>query len=179
MEQFVRASKFLSLILRHKPEAGGITLDPNGWAATNSVLGALGRQGYSDKLEDLDTIVNTDNKKRYIYSEDKSKIRANQGHSVEVDLELSPQQPPEKLYHGTAQKSVQSILAGGLNAGSRQFVHLSTDIDTATNVGSRHGKPQILVIDAYAMHKAGRKFYLARNGVWLTKEVPVKYLQPL
>ena len=170
------ASKFLSLILRHNPQAGNITLDSNGWAITNKVLDALRSKGYTGTQEFLDEIVSTDNKQRYGYSDDKSLIRANQGHSVEVDLSLVPKIPPDILYHGTAEKSVPSIMASELRSGSRQYVHLSRDIPTATSVGSRHGKPHILEINAKAMTADGFEFFCSKNNVWLTKVVPSKYV---
>jgi putative RNA 2'-phosphotransferase len=165
-----KKSKFLSLVLRHNPKRIGIQLDNKGWA----VVEDLCKQMPISK-EDLDEIVATDNKGRYSYSEDGKRIRANQGHSIEVDVELEPAFPPEFLYHGTCTRSLDSIWKEGLKSMNRQHVHLSADKETAIKVGTRHGKPAVLKIRAQEMHEQGHEFWISKNGVWLVKHVPSKY----
>ena len=166
-----RTSRFISLILRHKPEEIGITLDEHGWANVEELI-----RGVGIDMKTLEHIVVTDDKQRYSFNEDKTLIRANQGHSVPVDVELEEVQPPEFLWHGTAEKYVDSICRSGLAPRSRLYVHLSSDTETATTVGKRHGEVVLLRIDARKMYQDGFKFYLSQNGVWLTKSVPVSYL---
>ncbi len=168
-------SRFIALILRHKPEEIGITLDEHGWANVQELIAGVSRT-HPLTIEQLDEIVATDEKQRYSFNEDKSLIRANQGHSVPVDVELPEAVPPGVLYHGTGEKYVASILQQGLIPKSRLYVHLSTDRETAVKVGSRHGRPVVFTVDSNRMHQAGFKFFLSLNGVWLTKEVPVSYL---
>ena len=175
MKNVTQASKFLSLILRHKPEVIGITLDEHGWADVNALLEGMSKT-HEISLEDLNYIVNTDSKQRYSFNKDYTKIRANQGHSIDVDVELKEQIPPDILYHGSGHKYSESIRQQGLISKSRLYVHLSTDLATAENVGARHGSPDIYRIDAKRMYIDGYKFYLSKNGVWLTKFVPVEYL---
>lgn len=172
----VKLSKFLSLILRHQPEIINIKLDKNGWADVKELIIALNN---SDKKIDMDTltrIVAENDKKRFIFSEDKKKIRANQGHSINVQIEMKEVEPPEYLYHGTATRFTQSIFKEGLKKQTRQYVHLSTDIDTAIKVGLRHGFPKVLKIFSKDMYNEGYKFYLSENNVWLTDNVPKKYI---
>lgn len=170
-------SKFLSLILRHKPEVINITLDKHGWANVNELINNINSESnYKIDMQILEEIVKTDSKMRYSFNNDKTLIRANQGHSINVDVELKEQVPPAILYHGTAEKYVESIDKEGLVPKSRLYVHLSKDSVTATNVGSRHGKPVVYRVDSAKMHMDGFKFYISENGVWLTKEVPVQYL---
>lgn len=164
-------SKFLSLILRHKPSTIGITLDSNGWAVVSELVEKM-----PIELSLLHKIVWEDNKGRYSFNEDRSKIRANQGHSIDVDLGLAVMVPPELLYHGTATKSVTSIREKGLLSGPRQHVHLSADVETAFKVGSRHGVPVVLTVLSGDMDRARFKFYQSANGVWLTEAVPPKYI---
>ena len=168
-------SKYISLILRHKPEVIGITLDEHGWANVDELIEGV---SYTHKLDMaiLEQIVAEDEKQRYSFNEDKTLIRANQGHSIPVDVELEEQQPPEILYHGTGEKYVASIDAQGLIPKSRLYVHLSRDEETANKVGSRHGKPVIYKVNSGDMYRDGYKFFCSVNGVWLTNEVPVKYL---
>lgn len=168
-------SKFISLILRHKPETIGITLDEHGWANVSELIEGI-RQTRSFDMEALEEIVETDEKTRYSFNEDKTLIRANQGHSIPVDVELEQKTPPEFLWHGTGRKYVESIEAQGLIPKSRLYVHLSSEYETAVNVGSRHGSPVVYKVLTGQMAQEGHLFYLSRNGVWLTKEVPVKYL---
>lgn len=168
-------SKFISLILRHKPEVIGITLDEHGWANVNDLIAGIARQQPFDAAM-LDEIVATDAKQRYSFNADKTLIRANQGHSVAVDVELEQKAPPMQLYHGTGEKYVSSIEAQGLLPRSRLYVHLSADMDTALKVGSRHGRPVVYRVDAGRMARDGYLFYQSANGVWLTKAVPAAYL---
>lgn len=168
--------KYLALILRHKPEAIGIQLDEHGWACVDELIVGIARN-QKFNMEMLEEIVRTDSKQRYSFNEDKTKIRANQGHSIHVDVELKETLPPDILWHGTGEKYVQSIEQTGLIPKSRLYVHLSADPDTAKTVGSRHGKPVVYQVDAKAMAEDGYPFYISANGVWLTKEVPVKYLK--
>lgn len=169
-------SKFISLILRHKPETIGITLDEHGWANVDELIAGISKT-HEINREILEEIVRTDNKQRYSFNEDKTLIRANQGHSIPVDVELEEVEPPKYLYHGTGEKFRESIDAEGLKPKSRLYVHLSEDIETATKVGSRHGKPVVYRVFAGWMHKNGFRFYRSVNGVWLTKDVPTKYIK--
>jgi putative RNA 2'-phosphotransferase len=168
-------SKFIALILRHKPEAAGITLDGHGWAQVDELIAGVSRRMPLTR-EMLEEIVRTDNKQRYSFSPDHQRIRANQGHSIPVDVELKQTVPPDTLYHGTGEKYVESILQEGLLPKSRLYVHLSRDAATAEQVGRRHGKPVLFQVDAAAMVRDGYAFYLSENQVWLTREVPVSYL---
>lgn len=168
-------SKFISLILRHKPETIGISLDEHGWANVEELITGVSKTHHLD-METLERIVAEDEKQRYSFNEDKTLIRANQGHSIPVDVELPEVIPPDVLYHGTGLKYKDSIDAQGLVPKSRLYVHLSGDAETARKVGQRHGKPIIYTVDAAAMHKDGYIFYRSVNEVWLTKAVPKKYL---
>lgn len=173
-----KTSRFLSLILRHQPEVIGITIDEHGWADIGELIDGINKSGkYHIDMEILEEIVRTDNKQRYTISEDKSLIRANQGHSIPVDVELEEKEPPEILFHGTAARFMDSINKQGLLPQSRLYVHLSKDTATAKNVGLRHGKPIVYAIKSGEMYRAGYKFYLSVNGVWLTKNVPTEFLK--
>jgi len=171
-----RISKFLSLILRHQPETIQLKLDENGWADVSELIAkaAKGRMHFS--FEDLEEVVETNNKKRFAFNEDKTMIRASQGHSIDIDLALKAVQPPDFLYHGTANSNISSILEKGIEKRNRQHVHLSADKETATKVGMRHGKPVILTIRTKEMFDNGIPFYLSANGVWLTDFVDAKYI---
>ena len=171
-------SVYISLILRHKPEVIGIELDEHGWASVDELIKGVNKT-YSLDMEGLERIVAEDKKQRYSFNEDKTLIRANQGHSIPVDVELEVSIPPAVLYHGTGEKYVLSIDEQGLIPKSRLYVHMSADRETAKTVGSRHGKPVIYEIDCAAMAHDGYKFYLSENRVWLTKAVPTKYLTKL
>lgn len=175
-QNLTKTSKFISLILRHKPEAIGITLDEHGWANVDELIEGVSKTQPLD-MAMLEQIVAEDEKQRYSFNEDKTLIRANQGHSIPVDVELEETQPPEILYHGTGEKFVSSINEQGLIPKSRLYVHLSSDEATAFKVGQRHGKPVIYKVRSGDMYKEGFKFFCSVNGVWLTKEVPVKYLE--
>lgn len=175
-KNFVKLSKLLSLILRHKPQVIGLSLDENGWAEVDQLV-ALSRQHRIPFTQEIiEEIVRTNDKQRFAFNADRSKIRANQGHSVAVDLAIAPQRPPRQLFHGTAMQFMDAIRLQGLLPGNRQHVHLSRDEHTAANVGKRHGEPVVLRIRADAMYRAGHQFYCSDNGVWLTKAVPPEYL---
>ena len=169
-------SKFISLILRHKPEVIGITLDEHGWANVEDLIEGVNKT-HPLNMDGLERIVAEDEKHRYSFNEDKTLIRANQGHSIPVDVELEEVEPPKILYHGTGEKYTASIENQGLISKSRLYVHLSSDEETARKVGMRHGKPVIYIVQAGRMYKKGYKFYRSLNGVWLIKEVPLKYLK--
>lgn len=171
-----RTSKFLSLVLRHKPEKIGIMLDEAGWTDVSGLLEAMEKLRWRVSREDLDFIVRNNAKQRFAFSEDGTQIRASQGHSVEVDLKYDAVDPPEILYHGTVGKFMASIREQGLIKGERHHVHLSKDEATATIVGKRRGAPVLLVVDARAMALDGYEFFVSANGVWLTELVPPKYL---
>ena len=175
------SSKFLSLVLRHKPEEIGLQLDPAGWADVDELirLANAHANGLSFDRPLVEAIVASSDKKRFALSPDGQRIRANQGHSVEIALGLPPSVPPDVLYHGTATRFLESIYASGLHAGSRQHVHLSASPEVARQVGSRHGKPVVLVVDAKKMAAAGSVFYIADYAVWLTVSVPAIYLSEL
>jgi putative RNA 2'-phosphotransferase len=170
-------SKFLSLVLRHQPEVVGMQLDDEGWLDINQLISNANERGKALSLELLHEVVATSDKKRFALSDDGLRIRANQGHSLaNVDLKLDEAKPPQTLYHGTVAAFLEIIRATGLQKRSRNHVHLSSDVATATKVGSRRGKPTILQIDAAAMHQQGHLFYLSANGVWLVDAVPPQYL---
>jgi putative RNA 2'-phosphotransferase len=171
-----KISKFLSLVLRHRPETIGIVLDQNGWTSVETLLEGLNKNNIKLDKTILKHIVETNPKKRFSFNDSNNKIRANQGHSVDVELGYISQRPPAILYHGTGQKSVSSILETGLEKRKRHQVHLSNDLETAIIVGQRHGKPFVFKILAEQMHEDGYQFYLSENGVWLTDAVPPKYL---
>lgn len=170
-----KLSRFLSLVLRHKPQEIGLQLDENGWADVDELIRAVNRSGRFLTVDMLKEIVATNEKQRFAFNANRTKIRASQGHSIDVDLELTALEPPDVLYHGTALGFLPSIEEKGLLPGNRQYVHLSSDIKTAINVGSRHGKPVVLVIDAQRMYADGHKFYLSENKVWLTSHVASQY----
>jgi len=170
-KDITRTGRFLSLILRHDPARIGLTLDSAGWANVDELLKKMNIDSGV-----LNTIVETNNKKRYSFNENKTKIRANQGHSIKVDLELESVQPPNILYHGTATRFLHLIYKDGIQKMKRHHVHLSDNRDTAIDVGKRHGKVIVLEVDAELMYKDGIEFYKSENGVWLTNEVAPKYL---
>jgi len=175
--ELISTSKFLSLVLRHRPETIGITLDEQGWVEIDELLAAANRAGRRLTRAMLERVVNEYDKQRFSISLDGLRIRANQGHSVQVDLGLQPTQPPDLLYHGTVARFLDSIRVSGLERGSRQYVHLSPDVETASKVGQRRGRPVILIVEADRMWRDGHTFYRAENGVWLTDSVPVTYLR--
>ena len=171
-----RISRYLSLVLRHHPEAAGISLDRHGWAEVSELLAGVSRK-YPIDRELLDEIVAEDEKQRYSYSPDGTKIRASQGHSIPVDVEFKRAAPPEYLWHGTGEKSTASIDRQGLLPMERLYVHLSPDPETAVKVGRRHGRPVVYRISSGKMAEDGIPFWRSENGVWLVKNVPVKYLR--
>jgi len=168
-------SKFLSLILRHQPEKINLKLDENGWADVDELIEKSKKVHFD--MDILEEVIETNNKKRFTFNEVKTKIRANQGHSINIDINLDPIEPPAILYHGTSIKNIDSIRSSGIDKRNRQHVHLSHELSTAKNVGSRHGKPIILNIDTQQMHKDGFLFYLSKNGVWLTDYIDPKYIK--
>lgn len=171
-----RESKFLSLVLRHKPDEIGLQLDKHGWVRVDELLRKLKKANRKLSRGELMQLVENNDKKRFTLSEDGLRIRAAQGHSVNVDLGLEPRCPPDELYHGTASANLDAIFSDGLNPGRRHQVHLSLDPDTAERVGQRHGKPVVLRVEAQRMLEDGFLFYCADNGVWLTDKVPAVYL---
>ncbi len=170
-------SKYISLILRHRPQEIGIQLDEHGWADVAELIEGIARTHKGFDMETLERIVREDNKQRYSFNEDKTLIRANQGHSIPVDVELEEKEPPEYLWHGTGEKYVPSIEKTGLIPKSRLYVHLSGDAKTAVAVGRRHGRPVVYRVRSGKMYRDGIRFYLSKNGVWLTKYVPAEYLE--
>lgn len=178
-KQTTRISKFLSLVLRHQPETIGLRLDDGGWADVGELLEAMARHGHGISLDELRHVVATNSKKRFAFNADESRIRASQGHSIGVDLGLTPVEPPAGLYHGTAERNLDAILREGLKRQARDHVHLSPDEETARQVGQRHGSPVVLRVDAARMRADGRMFYQSENGVWLTDSVPPQYLQAI
>ncbi|MCU0879261.1 MAG: RNA 2'-phosphotransferase [Pirellulaceae bacterium] len=175
-EQLKKISKSLSYVLRHRPDTIGIELQPGGWIAVESLLAAMGQSGRRLSLDTLHKIVAENDKQRFEFSDDGARIRARQGHSVEVDLQYEPAVPPGVLYHGTATRFLDSIKQQGLVKGRRQHVHLSTSRETMIQVAMRHGKPVLLAIDSGQMHAAGHAFFVTGNHVWLTDHVPPQYL---
>ena len=169
-------SKFLSYVLRHAPESIGLRLDANGWADVGDLLAKARRAGKPIDLDTLRALVAANDKQRFTLSQDLRFIRAAQGHSVAIDLDLEPVEPPLRLYHGTATRNLDAIFAEGLKPGRRRHVHLSLTPETAHTVGARHGKPSVLTVDAARMHADGFRFLRADNGVWLTDSVPARYL---
>jgi putative RNA 2'-phosphotransferase len=175
-KQLKHISKLLSLVLRHEPEHIGLTLNEQGWAQVPELIAKVKQTGLSLDFTTLQIIVDTNDKKRFAFNEDKTLIRANQGHSIEVDLQLTQQVPPPTLFHGTAEKNISLIKQRGLRKMNRHHVHLTASEETALKVGQRHGKPVILTIQALAMHEQQYIFYVSGNGVWLTDQVPVDFI---
>lgn len=171
-----KISKFLSLVLRHKPEIINLSLDEQGWASVEILLDKLHSKGKGISFEELEWVVENNNKKRFAFNDDKSRIRANQGHSIQLDLGYAPVEPPEFLYHGTATRFIESIQKTGLEKRNRHHVHLSQELETASSVGKRHGKLAMLIVRSNEMYAAGHHFYVTDNGVWLTDYVPVEFI---
>jgi putative RNA 2'-phosphotransferase len=178
-QRLVRVSKYLSKHLRHEPERLGLALEVGGWVAIDDLLAATARDRFAISRAELDEVVARSDKQRFAIDETGTRIRANQGHSVEVDLELQPVPPPAVLYHGTGRGSVPAILQSGLKKMARHHVHLSADTATATRVGARHGQPVVFAVDAAAMQRDGFTFFCSANGVWLVDHVPALYLRLL
>jgi putative RNA 2'-phosphotransferase len=175
----VKVSKFLSLVLRHDPAVAGIVLDDGGWVTVDELIAGCASAGRVFTRADLEHVVATNDKKRFAFSDDGLRIRASQGHSVQVDLGLADSEPPALLYHGTSAATAPTVLREGLRAMSRQDVHLSADVATATRVGARHGRPVVLEVDAAGLASAGHRFRVSANGVWLTDAVPPSHLRQL
>lgn len=173
----IKVGKFLSKHLRHQPDAIGLTLGDGGWVNIATLLAACSSHGISISREQLDENVCECDKQRFAIDDTGTRIRANQGHSTPVDLQLESVAPPAVLYHGTIAKAMTEILAFGLTKMKRHHVHLSPDIETARKVGQRRGKPVILTVDAAAMHAVGHQFFCSENGVWLTDHVPPEFLR--
>lgn len=173
-EKDMRLSKYVSLILRHKPEVIGIELDKYGYADIDELVSLIVKKDIKIARKDIERIVRQDDKRRYKIKD--NKIRASQGHSIPVDLELKEIYPVCDLYHGTAKRFLDSILKKGLVKGSRNYVHLSDNIETAKKVGERHGEPVVLKIDEQAMYSKGYQFYVSDNGIYLTDHVPAEYI---
>lgn len=175
--RLIKISKYLSKHLRHTPDRLGLTLSPGGWVSVDDLLAACAARQFSLTRSELEKVVASNDKQRFSFDATGTLIRANQGHSVEVDLQLEAQIPPHILYHGTGETSVNSILQTGLLKMSRHHVHLSSDIEIAQKVGMRHGRPIIFAVDAAVMYQAGFVFYCSENGVWLVDAVPTTYLK--
>jgi putative RNA 2'-phosphotransferase len=175
--RLIRISKYLSKHLRHQPERLGLELAAGGWVEVHALLAACSNQGFPISRAELEEVVERNDKQRFAFDPSGTLIRAQQGHSVSVDLELEPAQPPPTLYHGTVERYLPAILRDGLLKMQRHHVHLSSDIATASRVGARRGAPIILAVDAAAMHQAGFTFYRSGNGVWLVDHVPPEYLR--
>jgi putative RNA 2'-phosphotransferase len=173
----IRISKFLSLVLRHKPETIGLTLDSEGWADVGEIIKKSFDAGVVLDRPVLRQVVDGGEKKRFSFSPDGSRIRANYGHSIPVTPVHASAEPPEFLYHGTAKESSPSIDSEGIGPGTRQYVHLVDDLKTAVEVGSRHGEPVVVVVQARAMYEKGYEFFKTESGIWLTKEVPKEYIE--
>jgi putative RNA 2'-phosphotransferase len=177
--RLVKVSKYLSKHLRHQSERLGLKLAPGGWVEVDDLLAACGAHNFPLTRAELEEVVARNDKRRFSFDDTGERIRANQGHSIEVDLQLEPGLPPPLLYHGTAGPSVESIMTDGLRRMARHHVHLSSEVTTATKVGARHGKPVVFVVDAAAMQQAGYEFYVSANGVWLVENVPPEFLRKL
>lgn len=173
---YTKVSRFISLILRHKPETIGISLDEHGWANVDELIKGTSNV-YPITIDILEKIVETDDKQRYSFNDDHTLIRANQGHSIPVDVELEELEPPEYLYHGSGTKYLDSIWKEGLVSKSRLYVHLSGSVETATEVGKRHGNPVVFRVLSGNMYRLGYKFYKSKNGVWMVDKVPVRFLE--
>ncbi len=175
-KQLTKTSKFLSYILRHRPDEIGLSLDPAGWAEISALIEKANATGKRLDVELVQLIVETNDKQRFAISEDGLRIRANQGHSLEIDLALAPRTPPSTLLHGTAERFMDAIRTEGLRKMNRHHVHLTRSLQTARSVGGRYGRPVILTIDAAGMHAEGFEFFMSQNGVWLTQRVPFEFI---
>lgn len=177
--RLVKVSKYLSKHLRHQPERLGLKLEPGGWVRVDELLAACRAHNFSVTRAELDEVVALNDKQRFSFDPTREMIRANQGHSVEVDLQLEAKEPPRLLYHGTGERAAESISTNGIRRMARHHVHLSCDVETAARVGARHGRPTVFEVDAAAMHRDGHQFYVSANGVWLVESVPPEYLRKM
>ncbi|MBK8167924.1 MAG: RNA 2'-phosphotransferase [bacterium] len=175
--RLVRLSRFLSYVLRHRPDAVGLALDAAGWVEVDALLAACAAHGRPLTRDELEQVVARDDKQRYAFGDDGLRIRASQGHSVAVELGYEPRMPPEILYHGTTERFLEAIRREGLRRGERHHVHLSADEETARRVGARRGRPVVLRVRAGEMARAGTPFFLSANGVWLTEGVGVGFIE--
>jgi putative RNA 2'-phosphotransferase len=175
-KRVIRVSKYLAKYLRHAPHELGLTLQPGGWVLVDDLLAATVQSGFPISYDDLVECVETNDKQRFAFDASGEMVRANQGHSVAVDLQLEEHEPPAALYHGTVERFLPAIFSNGLIRGKRHHVHLSNDVETARKVGARRGKPIILTVDSARMHREGHAFFVSANGVWLTDTVPPAYL---
>ncbi len=173
----IKYSKYLSYLLRHRPEVANLNMDKQGWVSVAEIMHAMQKKASHFTFQTLEEVVRTNNKKRFAFNADKTKIRAHQGHSINIDLALPECCPPDILFHGTAVHSLPSIKKQGLKPQKRDHVHLSPDKETAYNVGIRHGQAVILLVDSQALYAAGHKFYHTENNVWLTAHIPPEYIQ--
>ncbi|MDM8527056.1 RNA 2'-phosphotransferase [Anaerolineales bacterium HSG24] len=176
-KKLVRLSKFISLVLRHKPESAGLQLDPAGWVEVEALLNAAKQANLPLDMASLEQVVIENDKQRFAFSPDKQRIRANHGHSIPVELDLSPRQPPDRLFHGTATRFLSAIKTEGLMSQGRLYVHLSSNQEMAYKVGRRHGKPSIITVQAGQMAQDGHQFYCSASNIWLTNTVPIQYLE--
>ena len=177
-KRLVKVSRYLSRHLRHEPERLGLSLQPGGWFRVDELLAACATRSFAVTREELQEVVDRNDKRRFAFDDTGTRIRANQGHSVVVDLELEPAEPPAVLFHGTAQARLDAILTEGLRKMGRHHVHLSPDVETATRVGARYGRPVVLEVAAARMAADGHVFFVTANGVWLTDAVPPAHLTP-
>lgn len=175
-KRLIRVSKYLAKSLRHAPHELGLTLQPGGWVRVDDLRDAAEKHGFPIRYDELVECVETNDKQRFAFDASGEMIRANQGHSLEVDLQLERREPPDVLYHGTVERFLPSIMADGLTKGKRHHVHLSNDGETARKVGARRGEPVVLTVDAGRMHRDSHRFFLSANGVWLTESAPPSYL---
>ena len=178
-KNIIKTSKFLSKVLRHNPGLIGLTINEEGWVLVSELIEKCKKFGKQINRENLDEVVEKNNKKRFAYDQSGTLIRASQGHSIKIELGYETLEPPKILYHGTAKQNINSIMKSGLIKGKRHHVHLSIDIDTALNVGKRHGKVVVFKVHTKQMYNDSYKFYCSENGVWLTDNVPTNYLEQI
>jgi putative RNA 2'-phosphotransferase len=176
-KRLIKTSKYLSRHLRHQPERLGLTLEPGGWVGVDALLLACSERGFALSRDDLNEVVERNDQRRFAFDDAGMRIRANQGHTVPIDLFLGPARPPAALFHGTSRHNLDSIRRAGLRSMGRHHVHLSEDRGTATRVGARHGEPVVLRVAAQRMVDDGFVFHVTANDVWLATEVPAAYLQ--
>jgi putative RNA 2'-phosphotransferase len=176
-QRLVKVSKYLSKHLRHQPQRLGLELQPGGWVDVDELLQVLARNAFHVSRSELEEVVRQNDKQRFTLDAATNRIRANQGHSVKIDLQLEPSEPPTLLYHGTGEQTIPALLSAGIRKMGRHHVHLTPNFETAVSVGRRHGVPVVLSVDSATMHRDGLVFYRSDNGVWLVDEVPPRYLK--